>query len=43
MVRYKISPKIIESADGEMEWKQEEDTPPASPTEARAPSPPPPN
>lgn len=42
MVRYKISPKIIESADGEMEWKQEEDTPPASPTEARAPSPPPP-
>ena len=41
MVRYKISPKIIESADGEMEWKQEEDTPPSSP-EARAPSPPPP-
>lgn len=32
MVRFKIAPKIIECADGEMEWKQEEDTPPPSPS-----------
>jgi len=31
MVRFKIAPKIIESADGEMEWKQEDDTPPPTP------------
>ena len=31
MVRFKIVPKVIESADGEVEWKQEDDTPPPSP------------
>ena len=41
MVRFKIAPKIIESADGEMEWKQEDDTPPPSPP-PQEPEPPPP-
>lgn len=31
MPRFKIAPKIIECADGEMEWKQEDDTPPPTP------------
>ena len=32
MPRFKIAPKIIECADGEMEWKQEDDTPPPTPS-----------
>ena len=39
MVRFKIAPKIIECADGEMEWKQEEDTPPTSPEPSPEPIP----
>ena len=30
MPKFKIRPRIIESADAEVEWKQEEDTPPPS-------------
>ena len=39
MVRFKIVPKVIESADGEVEWKQEDDTPPPSPPPAPEPIP----
>ena len=38
-MRFKIAPKIIECADGEMEWKQEEDTPPTSPEPSPEPIP----
>jgi len=39
MVRFKIVPKVIESADGEVEWKQEDDTPPPSPPPEQEPIP----
>jgi len=42
MPKFKLRPKIIESADAEVEWKQEDDTPPPSPevVEAAAEAPP---
>ncbi len=41
MPKFKLRPKIIESADAEVEWKQEDDTPPPSPNQELPPSPPP--
>jgi len=32
MPRFKIAPQIIEAADGEVDWIQEEDTPPPTPS-----------
>ncbi len=44
MPKFKLRPKIIESADAEVEWKQEDDTPPPSPDpQAEQSQPPPPS
>tara|TARA_R110000765_G_scaffold191374_2_gene296655 strand:+ start:758 stop:1387 length:630 start_codon:yes stop_codon:yes gene_type:complete len=39
MPRFKIAPQIIEAADGEVDWVQEEDTPPPTPSPSPEPIP----